>query len=196
MLDLLLMGAAMHHEPEMPSEGRALTGVAVSATLHCLTGCAIGEVAGVAIGTALGFSDAATIGLAIALAFTFGYALTSLPLLRAGLALSVVIPIALASDTLSIATMEVVDNAILLLIPGAMEAGLGDILFWGSLSFALAIAFVVTVPVNRWLLARGKGHTAVHETGIHGGPPAKLVGAITASAFIFGSITLLVEVFG
>ena len=90
------------------------------------------------------------------------------------------IPIALASDTLSIATMEVVDNAILLVIPGAMEAGLGDVLFWGSLSFALAIAFVVTVPVNRWLLARGKGHTAVHETGIHGGPPAKVVGAVTA----------------
>ncbi len=159
-----------HHHHEMPTEGRALTGMAVSATLHCLTGCAIGEVAGVAIGTALGFSDGATIALAIALAFTFGYLLTSLPLLRAGLALSVVVPIALASDTLSIATMEVVDNAILLVIPGAMEAGLGDILFWGSLSFALAIAFVVTVPVNRWLLARGKGHTAVHETGIHGGP--------------------------
>ena len=141
----------------MPTEGRALTAMAVSATLHCLTGCAIGEVAGVAIGTALGFSDGATIALAVALAFTFGYLLTSLPLLRAGLALSAVVPIALASDTLSIATMEVVDNVILLVIPGAMEAGLGDILFWGSLSFALAIAFVVTVPVNRWLLAPRQG---------------------------------------
>ena len=185
-----------HHHHEMPTEGRALTAMAVSATLHCLTGCAIGEVAGVAIGTALGFSDAGTIALAIALAFTFGYALTSLPLLRAGLAFSVVVPIALASDTLSIATMEVVDNVILLVIPGAMEAGLGDVLFWGSLSFALAIAFVVTVPVNRWLLARGKGHTAVHETGIHGGPPAKVVGAVTAAAFLFGAVTLLLEAFG
>ncbi|MDX6586882.1 MAG: hypothetical protein QOI31_1355 [Solirubrobacterales bacterium] len=175
----------------MPTEGSALTAMAVSATLHCLTGCAIGEVAGVAIGTALGFSDGGTIALGIALAFTFGYLLTSLPLLRAGLALSVVVPIALASDTLSIATMEVVDNAILLVIPGAMDAGLGDILFWGSLSFALAIAFVVTVPVNRWLLARGKGHTAVHETGIHGGPDTRIVGAATIAAFIFGLVVLI-----
>ena len=182
-----------HHHHEMPTEGRALTGMAVSATLHCLTGCAIGEVAGVAIGTALGFSDAGTIALAITLAFTFGYLLTSLPLLRAGLALSVVVPIALASDTLSIATMEVVDNAILLVIPGAMEAGLGDILFWGSLSFALAIAFVVTVPVNRWLLARGKGHTAVHETGIHGGPDTRIVGAVTIAAFFFGLAVLIAD---
>ena len=138
--------AAHHDHHEMPTEGAALTGVAVSATLHCLTGCAIGEVAGVAIGTAAGFSDAATIALAIALAFLFGYALTSLPLLRTGMALAAVIPIALASDTLSIATMEVVDNVILLVIPGAMDAGLADILFWGSLSFALFVAFVLTVP--------------------------------------------------
>jgi Domain of unknown function (DUF4396) len=183
-----------HHDHEMPTEGRALTGMAVSATLHCLTGCAIGEVAGVAIGTALGFSDAGTIALAITLAFTFGYALTSLPLLRAGLAFSAVVPIALASDTLSIATMEVVDNAILLVIPGAMDAGLGDVIFWGSLSFALAIAFVVTVPVNRWLLARGKGHTAVHETGIHGGPDTRIVGAVTALAFVFGLAVLIADV--
>ncbi|HYQ83546.1 MAG TPA: DUF4396 domain-containing protein, partial [Rubrobacter sp.] len=128
------------HHHEMPTEGRALTGVAVSATLHCLTGCAIGEVTGMAIGTALGFTDFQTIALAVGLAFLFGYALTSLPLLRAGLALSVVIPIALASDTLSIATMEIVDNAIMLVVPGAMEAGLDDVLFWGALSFALAVA--------------------------------------------------------
>jgi hypothetical protein len=195
------MDAATHshapdHHHEMPTAGAALTGVAVSATLHCLTGCAIGEVAGVAIGTAAGFSDLGTIALAIALAFLFGYALTSLPLLRAGMAIGAVIPIALASDTLSIATMEVVDNLILLVIPGAMDAGLGDILFWGSLSFALFIAFVVTVPVNRWLIARGKGHTAVHETGIHGGPPAKLVGALTAAAAIFGVAVLLAEAIG
>jgi uncharacterized protein (DUF305 family) len=110
--------------------------------------------------------------------------------LRAGLALSTVVPIALASDTLSIATMEIVDNAIMLVIPGAMESGLGDIVFWGALSFALAVAFVVTVPLNRWLIGRGKGHTAVHETGIHGGPPVKLVGALTAAAFIFGVVVL------
>ncbi len=191
------MEAHAHHgHHEMPTEGRALTGVAVSATLHCLTGCAIGEVAGMAIGTALGFSDFGTIALAVALAFTFGYALTSLPLLRAGLALSAVVPIALASDTISIATMEVVDNAIMLIVPGAMESGLGDVLFWGALSFALAIAFVVTVPVNRWLLKRGKGHTAVHETGIHGGPPTRVVGVVTAAAFIFGSVVLVAEAIG
>ena len=175
----------------MPTEGWPLTGVAISATLHCLTGCAIGEVTGVAIGTALGWSDFATIALAVGLAFLFGYGLTSLPLLRAGFALATVVPIALAADTLSIATMEVVDNAILLIIPGAMDAGLGDVLFWGSLSFALAIAFVVTVPVNRWLIARGKGHMALHETGIHGGPDTRIVGALTAAAFVFGLIVLL-----
>src|SRR5215204_2792642 len=138
---------ADHHHHEMPTEGAALTGVAISATLHCLTGCAIGEVTGVAIGTALGWSNGATIVLAIALAFVFGYGLTSLPLLRAGLALGAVIPIALASDTLSIATMEVVDNAIILVVPGAMDAGLDALLFWGSLAFALVVAFVLTVPV-------------------------------------------------
>ena len=121
--------------------------MAISATLHCLTGCAIGEIAGMAIGTALGLSNLATVVLAVALAFVFGYGLTSLPLLRAGLALGAVIPIALASDTLSIATMEIVDNAIVLVvIPGAMDAGLGDLLFWGSLAFALVIAGVVRRP--------------------------------------------------
>jgi Domain of unknown function (DUF4396) len=181
------------HHHEMPTEGAALTGVAISATLHCLTGCAIGEVAGMAIGTAIGFSDLGTILLAVALAFLFGYALTSLPLLRAGLALGAVIPIALASDTLSIATMEIVDNAIMLLVPGAMEAGMGDLLFWGSLAFALAIAGAVAVPVNHWLIARGRGHAVVHETGVHGGPPVRLVGAAAAIAFLFGSAVLLAE---
>jgi len=147
----------------LPTAGPALTGVAVSATLHCLTGCAIGEVAGMAIGTALGFSNWGTVVLAVALAFLFGYTLTSLPLLRAGLALSAVIPIALASDTFSIAVMEIVDNLVVLVVPGAMEAGLGSLLFWGSLSFALAVAFVVAVPVNRWLIDRGKGHAVVHR---------------------------------
>lgn len=185
-----------HHHHELPARGPELTQVAVSATLHCLTGCAIGEVLGVAIGTAAGFSNFHTIVLAIVLAFFFGYALTSLPLLRAGLALGSVVPIALASDTLSIATMEIVDNAIILVIPGAMEAGLGDLLFWGSLAFALAVAFVFALPVNRWLIARGRGHTAVHETGIHGGPSPRLVGAILIAAAVFGTVVLVAEAIG
>ena len=180
----------------MPTSGRALTNVAVSATLHCLTGCAIGEVLGMVIGTALGFSDLGTIALAVGLAFLFGYALTSLPLLRAGFALAAVVPIALAADTFSIAVMEIVDNAVMLLIPGAMESGVGSLLFWGSLSFALSVAFVVALPVNRWLIARGKGHTAVHETGIHGGPSPRVVGAVLAVAFVFGSAVLLAELLG
>ena len=176
-----------HDHHRMPTEGRALTGVAVSATLHCLTGCAIGEVTGMAIGTALGFGNFATVVLAIALAFLFGYSLTSLPLLRAGLALGAVIPIAFASDTFSIAVMEVIDNLIMVLIPGAMEAGLGDLLFWGALSFALFLAFLAALPVNRWLISRGKGHVAVHETGIHGGPSPRLVGSVLAVAAVFGA---------
>ena len=187
------MEAATHHHHAMPTSGRALTGVALSATLHCLTGCAIGEVAGVAIGTALGWSDLATIALAIALAFLFGYALTSLPLLRAGFAIATVVPIALASDTLSIAVMEIVDNGILLIIPGAMDAGLGDVLFWGSLSVALVIAGACALPVNRWLIARGKGHAVVHETGVHGGPSPRLIGAITVVAAVFGTAVLVAE---
>jgi Domain of unknown function (DUF4396) len=182
-----------HHHHEMPTSGRALTGVALSATLHCLTGCAIGEVLGVVIGTALGFSDPATIALAIVLAFLFGYALTSLPLLRAGFAIAAVIPIALASDTASIAVMEIVDNAILVLIPGAMEAGVGDVLFWGSLSVALVVAGLFALPLNRWLIARGKGHAVVHETGIHGGPSPRLVGAIAVVAAVFGTVVLVGE---
>jgi hypothetical protein len=184
-----------HHEP-LPTSGRALDQVALSATLHCLTGCAIGEIVGVAIGTALGWSNLATIALAIVLAFVFGYSLTSLPLLRAGLALAVVIPIAFASDTLSIATMELVDNAIILVIPGAMEAGLGDLLFWGSLAAALVIAGVAAFPVNRWLLRRGKGHAAVHDTGVHGGPSPRVVGIIVVLAAVFGATVLIAEALG
>ena len=140
----------------------SLNKVAFSATVHCLSGCAIGEVLGMIIGTALGWGDWATIGLAVVLAFFFGYLLTMLPLLRSGIALGAAIPVALASDTLSIAIMEIVDNAIILLIPGAMEAGLADVLFWGSLAFALLVAGVVAYPVNRWLIARGRGHAVVH----------------------------------
>jgi hypothetical protein len=167
--------------------------MAVSATLHCLTGCAIGEVAGMAIGTAAGLSNSSTVVLSIALAFLFGYSLTSLPLLRAGLALAAVIPIALASDTFSIAVMELVDNAVVVAIPGALDAGLGTLLFWGSLAFALSVAFVAAVPVNRWLIARGKGHAAVHRTGVHGGPDPRTVGALLAVAFVFGSAVLVAE---
>ncbi|MEA2379318.1 MAG: hypothetical protein QOD13_3225 [Thermoleophilaceae bacterium] len=174
-------------------EHENLTQVAISATLHCLTGCAIGEVAGMAIGTALGFSDWGTVALAVALAFVFGYSLTSLPLLRAGFALAAVVPIALASDTLSIAVMEIVDNAIVVVIPGALEAELGDLLFWGSLAFSLAVAGAVAVPVNRWLIARGKGHAVLHETGVHGGPSPRLVGAIAAAAAMFGTAVLVSE---
>jgi hypothetical protein len=140
----------------------SLNRLAASATTHCLTGCAIGEVLGVAIGTALGWGNLETIVLAIMLAFLFGYTFTSWPLLRSGLALAAVVPIALAADTLSITVMEIVDNAILLVIPGAMEAGLGDVLFWASLAFALAVAWVAAFPVNRWLIARGRGHAVVH----------------------------------
>jgi hypothetical protein len=145
------------------------------------------------IGTALGFSDWGTIALAVALAFLFGYGLTSLPLLRAGFAFAAVVPIALASDTLSIAVMEIVDNALMLAIPGAIDAGVGDLLFWGSLSVALVIAGVVALPVNRWLISRGRGHAVVHETGVHGGPSPRLVGMIAALAAVFGTAVLIAE---
>ena len=146
-----------------------------------------------AIGSALGLSNLWMILLAVALAFVFGYALTSLPLLRAGMALSAVVPVALASDTISIATMEIVDNAIMLVVPGALDAGLADLLFWGSLSFSLAVAFVLTVPVNRKLISMGKGHVAVHETGIHGGPDPRAVGVVLAIAAVFGTAVLIAE---
>jgi hypothetical protein len=142
--------------------GRELTRLAVSATLHCLTGCAIGEVLGMAIATALGWGDLASIALAVVLAFAFGYGLTAVGLLRSGLTVAAVVPLALASDTVSIAVMELVDNGFVLLVPGALDAGLRDALFWGSLLASLAVAFVVTVPVNRALIARGKGHAVVH----------------------------------
>ena len=151
-----------HHHAE-----QSLNRLAASATTHCRTGCAIGEVLGVVIGTALGWSNLPTIVLAIVLAFFFGYMFTSWPLLRSGLALGAVIPIALAADTFSIAVMEIVDNAVLLVIPGAMEAGLADILFWASLAFALAVAWVAAFPVNRYLIARGRGHAVAHAHHAH-----------------------------
>ena len=145
-----------------PAHEQSLNSVALSATVHCLTGCAIGEVLGMVIGTALGFSDLGTIALAVVLAFLFGYLLTSLPLLRSGMALAAVVPIALASDTISIAIMEIVDNAIMLLIPGAMDAGLDNFGFYAALAAALLIAGVAAFPVNRWLIGRGKGHAVMH----------------------------------
>jgi hypothetical protein len=147
----------------MATWNSSLNRTAFSATLHCLTGCAIGEVLGIVIGTALGWSDVTTIVLAIVLAFFFGYGLTMLPLLRSGMALGAVLPLAFASDTLSITVMEIVDNLIIVAIPGAMDAGLGSLLFWGSLAFALAVAFIAAFPVNKYLISRGKGHAVVHK---------------------------------
>lgn len=139
---------------------------AVQATLHCLTGCAIGEVLGMIIGTALGWSNGQTIALAVALAFLFGYALTMRPLLRSGLALAAAVKLALAADTVSIAIMEIVDNLVMLYVPGAMDSGLDNWVFWVALAFALAVAFVVALPINRWMISRGRGHAVVH--GHHG----------------------------
>lgn len=148
-------------QPERP--GASLNRQAVSATLHCLTGCAIGEVLGMVIGTLLYWPDAATVVLSVALAFFFGYLLTVTSVRRAGVALGAAIGVALAADTISITVMEIVDNAVMLLVPGAMGAGLLNWLFWAGLAFALAVAFAVTVPVNRWLIGRGKGHAVMHQ---------------------------------
>jgi len=139
-----------------------LNRLSLSATVHCLTGCAIGEVLGMVLATWWGWHDVASIALAVALAFFFGYLLTSLPLLRSGMGARQVAPLAFASDTASIATMEVVDNLIILLVPGAMAAGLDEGLFWGSLAVALLIAGAVAWPLNGWLIARGRGHAVVH----------------------------------
>lgn len=134
----------------------------MAATLHCLTGCAIGEVLGMVIGTALGWNNAATMALAIVLAFVFGYGLTMRGVMRAGVAFGTALSVALAADTVSITVMEIVDNGVLLLVPGAVHAGLTDALFWGSLAIAFVVAFVITTPVNKWLIGRGKGHAVMH----------------------------------
>jgi hypothetical protein len=140
---------------------------AFQATTHCLTGCAIGEVLGMIIATALGWGNAASVALSVALAFVFGYSLTLGPVLRANVSLRRAAGLAAASDTLSITTMEIVDNAFILIVPGAIAAGLGDALFWWSLGASLLIAFVAAFPVNRWLIARGRGHAVVHELHAH-----------------------------
>ena len=160
------MASHAHHDVEAHDTHAGppgLTRTAISATLHCLTGCAIGEVLGMVIGTALGWGDVSTIALAVVLAFFFGYALTITPVLRAGLSLGRAAKVALAADTVSILVMEIVDNGVILTVPDAMEAGLTDGLFWWTLAFALVVAFVVTVPVNRVMIGRGLGHAVVHQ---------------------------------
>jgi hypothetical protein len=146
----------------------SLSRIAFDATVHCLTGCAIGEVLGLVVSVILGLATVPSIVLAIVLAFAFGYSLTFFPLLRAGLAVREAVPITLASDTVSIVVMEIVDNAVVLLVPGAMSAGLADPLFWGSLALSLVIAFAAAYPVNRALIARGGGHAVAMRHHEHG----------------------------
>jgi hypothetical protein len=157
---------AQHQHHQMAGGSNAM---AVSATLHCLTGCAIGEVVGLMVGTALGLGNLATVVVAIGLAFVFGYTLSTLPLLRAGLGVGAALTVVVAADTLSIATMEVVDNLVVLVVPGAMDAGLVNPTFWLSMMLALTVAFFAAWPVNRWLLDRGRGHALTHE--YHGAEP-------------------------
>jgi Domain of unknown function (DUF4396) len=163
------MSSGHAHAATHDEHAGSLNRTAAAATLHCLTGCAIGEVLGMVIGTALGLGNPATIAIAVLLAFVFGYSLTMLPLLRAGLALAVALPLAFASDSFSIAVMELVDNGIMLGVPGAMDATLSSALFWGSLAFSLAVAYVFAFPLNRYLIARGQGHAVVHAYHAHGG---------------------------
>ena len=153
---------ATHGHNDQRHAAASLNVLAARATVHCLTGCAIGEVLGMVIGTALGWGNTATIVLAVALAFTFGYALTMVPLLRSGLSMAKAAGLAFASDTISITIMEIVDNAVMLVIPGAMDAPLGSLLFWASLAFSLVVAGLAAYPVNRWMIARGRGHACVH----------------------------------
>lgn len=184
-----------HHE-----HGVSVNKMALSATLHCLTGCAIGEIAGLIIGTALGLNNVATIALAVGLAFLFGYTLSTLPLLRAGVALGTALSVVLAADTLSILTMEIVDNAVMAVIPGAMNAGLVNSIFWLGMMIALGVAFVAAYPVNRYLLGRGKGHALTHEyhgastspTGMRRFIPAFSTGVLVAAivAFMFGGLVV------
>jgi hypothetical protein len=154
------MDHSMHHAP---APAATTWGAAAQATLHCLTGCAIGEVLGMVIGTALGLHNAATVVLSIVLAFVFGYALTMRGVLRAGVDLRTALKVALAADTISIAVMEVLDNTVMVAVPGAMDAGLTSGLFWASLAGSLLVAFLLTTPVNRWMISRGKGHAVVHH---------------------------------
>jgi hypothetical protein len=191
-------GHNQHHHSHDHHMGGSTNAMALSATLHCLTGCAIGEIVGLIVGTALGLSNWATIALAIALAFVFGYSLSTLPLLKAGLALGTALSVVLAADTLSILTMEVVDNAVMAVIPGAMNAGLVNPIFWVGMMIALIAAFFAAYPVNRYLLQRGKGHALTHQyhqasgdvTGVRRFIPAFSTGALVAAitAFMLGGL--------
>ncbi len=160
-------GDHSNHEGHEGGGGPSLNRLAASATIHCLTGCGFGEVLGMVIGTALGWGTVATIALAVALAFLFGYSLTLIPLLRAGLGLRGSIRIALVADTVSITIMEIVDNGVILAIPGAMAAPLGSALFWGAMALSLVVAGFAAFPVNRWLIARGRGHAVAHAHHRH-----------------------------
>ena len=189
-----------HHHAAGHGSG-SVNAMAVSATLHCLTGCAIGEIAGLMIGTAIGLGSAATIVLAIGLAFLFGYTLSTLPLLRAGLGVGAALSVVLAADTLSIATMEIVDNAVMALIPGAMDAGLVNVVFWVGMMIALTAAFVAAYPFNRYLLQRGKGHALTHEYHAAGTPsgarrfiPALSTSTLAAAiaAFLVGGLVVAI----
>jgi hypothetical protein len=189
-----------HHDHTGHDMGGNINAMALSATLHCLTGCAIGEILGLMIGTALGLSNIATIAIAVALAFLFGYSLSTLPLLKAGLAVGTALSVVLAADTLSILTMEIVDNLVMALIPGAMNAGLVNAVFWIGMSIALAAAFAAAYPVNRYLLQRGKGHALTHEYHHGGGQatgwrryiPSLSTGALVAAiaAFMLGGLVV------
>jgi hypothetical protein len=188
------------HDHHMMDDGN-INAMAASATLHCLTGCAIGEIVGLMVGTALGLTNLATIVLAIALAFVFGYTLSTLPLLKAGLAVGTALRVVLAADTLSILTMEIVDNIVMSVIPGAMNAGLVNIVFWVGMMIALTVAFLAAYPVNRYLLQRGKGHALTHQYH-HGGEasgarkyiPSLSTGALVAAiiAFMLGGLVVSV----
>ena len=190
------------HEDHGHHDMGGLNAMALSATLHCLTGCAIGEIAGLMIGTALGLGNGWTIVLAVSLAFLFGYTLSTLPLLRSGVALGTALSVVLAADTLSIATMEVVDNAVMALIPGAMDAGLVNVVFWLGMMLALTVAFFAAWPVNRYLLGRGRGHALTHgyhgaeaePTGLRRFIPSFSTGALVATivAFMLGGLVVSV----
>ncbi|CAN7159011.1 DUF4396 domain-containing protein [Terrabacter sp. LjRoot27] len=193
---------AHHAHGEDDGHGGGLASMAASATLHCLTGCAIGEILGLMIGTAVGLAAGATIALSVALAFLFGYALSSLPLLRGGLSLGAALKLVLAADTVSILTMEVVDNLVMAVIPGAMDAGLVNAVFWVGMAISLVAAFLAAYPVNRYLLARGRGHALTHDHHGTNGPvtgarrfipdlPAPALAA-TIAAFMLGGLVVAV----
>ncbi len=186
---------AHHGRPEAAHDHgmRGPTAMALSATLHCLTGCAIGEIVGLIIGAAAGLSNAATIAISIALAFLFGYSLSTLPLLKSGLALRAALTVVLAADTLSILTMEVVDNAVMAVLPGAMNAGLVNVVFWLGMMISLAVAFVAAFPVNRHLLQRGRGHALTHQ--YHGGGAAASGWRRIIPAFGTGALAAVIVAF-